>query len=573
MKAYLTDHLTAALRSLELPTDVIPLELPKLAAHGDLATTVALALAKARRENPRALAEKLVKALGHTVDPEIVTRMEIAGPGFINFTFGPKLFQQRLGEILTSGDGFGRQSAGSGEKVQVEFVSANPTGPLTVGHGRGAVIGDTVANLLTWAGHDVTREYYFNNAGRQMRVLGDSVRLRALQVRGAEFEFPEGYYQGEYITDIARDLLDTTPDPDSLFTDPASTRPEPVSFERWDEGLGFLEPFKEIAERTIFADIQRTLSRLGIGHDVYFNEDDLYRSGDIEEVIATLRAKDLAYDKDGAVFFRLTELGRDEDKVLVKRTGEPTYRLPDIAYHRNKLRRGFTRVIDVLGSDHVATFPDVMAGLGAMGYDPSAVRLLMNQFVTITRDGEIVKMSTRRANYVTLDELIDEVGGDVVRFFFLMRSSSTQMNFDLGLAKQEGEENPVFYLQYAHARVASVERMAAERGVAIRTDPGQIDFSLLVQPTELSLIKTLTEFAETVVSCAESMEPHRLIVYLNSVATHFHGFYHHCDILPRREEQPVSPELTQARLALARGAKAVLANGFAILGISAPDRM
>jgi arginyl-tRNA synthetase len=498
--------------------------------------------AKILRTAPAELARRITETL--QIDRTLVDRVEVAGPGFINFHFSDKFYRDQSSQILRLGQKFGRIESDKRTKTQVEFVSANPTGPLTVGHGRGAVYGDTISRLLEWTGHEVTREYYFNNAGRQMRVLGDSVRLRYLELLGERQPFPEDYYQGEYIKDIAGHLKEQYGE--KLRNEPA-------------EGI-----FKQQAEKEIFDDIKKTLKRVGVAHDVFYNENSLYESGKVREVIEELRSRNLAYDLDGAVWFKATEFGGEKDKVIVKNTGEPTYRLPDIAYHREKLRRGFDLVIDVLGADHVATYPDVLAALKGLGYDPSKVKVLIHQFVTIVQDGEVVKMSTRKANFVTLDELIDEVGSDVVRFFFLMRGIDSHLNFDLKLAKEQSEQNPVYYLQYAHARIASIIRHAESQGVDSNTPQ---DLSPLVEPEELALMKILVEFPDMVESCASSYEPHRLAEYLHELAGVFHKFYH------VRRVVTEDKRLTAARIALCLATKTVLANGFSILGITAPDKM
>ena len=352
--------------------------------------------------------------------------------------------------ILTQKEKYGRTDKYKGKRANVEFVSANPTGPLTVGHGRNAVIGDTVANMLESIGYEVDREYYFNNAGRQMRLLGDSVRLRYLELLGEKIDFPEDYYQGEYIKEIASELV-----------------------KEFGNSLKNEEPegkFKEKAEQVIFEDIKNSLKLLGIEFDTFYNENTLFEEGKIEALLKVFKEKNLSYKKDGAVWLKFTELGGEQDKVIVKATGEPTYRLPDIAYHKTKFDRKYDLMVDVFGSDHAATYPDVLAGLKALGYDTEKIKVLIYQFVTILENGEVVKMSTRKANYVTLDELVDEVGSDVVRYFFNMRNLTSHMNFDLTLAKKQSDENPVFYLQYAHARICSIIRTVSEENIKASTD-------------------------------------------------------------------------------------------------------
>ncbi len=423
MKNYLKAQILLALEKLGLkPSTEISFEKPKIESHGDLSTNFALLAAKEFKMKPRDLGQKVLDVL--ELDPSLVENSELAGPGFINFKFTDKYFLSFINEVLTKGENFGRSNVVAGKKTQVEFVSANPTGPLTVGHGRNGVFGDTIANVLEWTGHDVTREYYFNNAGRQMRVLGDSVRLRYKEILGEKINFPEDYYQGKYIRDIAQHLYDESGD---KFKD------EPA------EGT-----FKEKAEREIFDDIKNTLSRLEINFDVFYNENSLYETGKIKEVIAALESNGLVYDKEGAKWFKATAAGGEQDKVIVKSTGEPTYRLPDIAYHIEKFRRGFELVVDIFGSDHIATYPDVLIALKSLGYDTDKIKVLIHQFVTIFQNGKVVKMSTRKANFITLDELIDWVGADAVRFFFLMRNIGTHLNFDVDLREEAERGEPGF---------------------------------------------------------------------------------------------------------------------------------
>jgi len=523
----------------ELPD--IQTEAPKDAAHGDASTNVAMMLAKPLRNSPRAIAQQIIDGLKY--DEKKISSVEIAGPGFINFRFADDYLYDELQTILDSGSAFGRTTEHSGKKVLVEFVSANPTGPLTVGHGRNAVLGDTVARLLEWTGAEVDREYYFNDAGRQMRVLGQSVQARYFEELGKEYEFPEGGYEGEYIRDIAAELASEN---NELSSNP----------EEW-------KPFKEKAEEAIFADISNTLKRMNIDMDSFFNEHSLYSDGSIDSTVEKLRDKDLVYDKDGAVWFKTTEFGKEQDTVLIKSTGEPTYRLPDIAYHMNKLDRGYDLCLDVFGADHIATYPDVLSGISALGYDTDKVDVVIYQFVTIVKDGQPFKMSTRKANFVTLDELMDEVGSDVTRFFFLMRSPNTHLEFDIAQAKEAGDKNPVFYLQYAHARISSILRKASEEYSFSK----EANLSLLKHNSEESLIKTILRFPEMIAGAANAREPHRLINFLNDVASAFTSFYHDCRIIG------VDEDLAQARIELAKATAQVLRNGLTILGITAPENM
>jgi arginyl-tRNA synthetase len=573
MQDYLTERIRHALTRLPaLPGDFDPVSFdpefatPNNPEHGDLATNAALQLARPLRRAPRQIAEGIVANL--EADPARLESVEIAGPGFINFRFATNYLEQGVARILEQGDAYGRTEAGRSRTAIVEYVSANPTGPLTVGHGRNAVLGDTIANLLDWTGYAVTREYYFNDAGRQMRILGESVRARYHALVDPELPtrtvdtgegtievpetFPEDGYLGDYITDIARSLFDEHGDGLAAAVESDDTT-----------------PFKEAAEEAIFADIEATMRRLGIEMDTYFNEYTLYQNDTVWRVVEQLREKNLAYSHEGAIWFKTGELGKlvngePKDTVLVKSSGEPTYRLPDIAYHLDKLERGFDRIVDVFGADHIATYPDVIRGVEALGGDASKIEVLVYQFVTLVRGGEPVKMSTRKANFVTLDELMDEVGPDVVRFFFLMLSPGTHLNFDLDLAKEAGEKNPVFYLQYAHARICSILAKAEEVGVPATASP---DWGLLSHASEQALMKEVLRLPEAITSAADGMEPHRLANYLREVATTFSQFYRDCRIVGEAED------LASARLALARAARITLKNGLTVLGISAPERM
>ena len=564
MKEYLQQEMASVLAQLEgVPADFeIEFETPQNADHGDLSTNAAMKLAKPLRQSPRQIATYIAQLLlNKPIDPNRINGIEVAGPGFLNFRFSNAYLADELAGLLQQSDRYGRIQTGEGKTALVEYVSANPTGPLTVGHGRNAVLGDTIANLLEWAGYHVTREYYFNNAGRQMRVLGESVRSRyrtLIEPGGATktmdiddnvtvevpADFPEDGYLGGYITDIAKALREIHGD--ALLSVEDET------------------PFKDAAERAIFEDIERTLLRLGIKQDAYFNENSLYESGRVWEVVDALREKDLAFDEDGATWFRTTAFGKEKDTVLVKSTGEPTYRLPDIAYHADKFDRGFDKIVDVFGADHIATFPDVVNGIGVLGYDKDRVEVVIYQFVTLVRRGAQVKMSTRKATYVTLDELMDEVGEDVTRFFFLMRSPNTHLEFDLDLAKEAREKNPVFYLQYAHARICSILRKAEEEGFEFNEEA---DLSLLQHEAEITLIKELLAFPKNIEMAGRLKEPHRVINYLNEVATSFTKFYDRCRILG--EEKGIA----SARMQLAEAARIVLRNGLTVLGISAPERM
>lgn len=544
MDQYLQTIIRKALLDMGVTNEQIPdiqIETPRDPSHGDAATNVAMMLAKPLRNNPRKIAEELVDTID--ADSQKINAIEIAGPGFINFRFSDNYLYNELKALIESGEHFGKNEENAGIRALVEFVSANPTGPLTVGHGRNAVLGDTVARLLEWTGADVQREYYFNNAGRQMRVLGQSVQARYKQLLGHDAELPKGGYEGEYIKDIAQALIDEFGE--SLLDEKDEKR------------------FKEKAEEAIFEEIRKTLERMNIEMDSFFNEHTLYEDGSIDRTIETFREKGMAYDEDGAVWFKTTEFGKDKDTVLIKSSGEPTYRLPDIAYHANKLERGYNLCLDVFGADHIDTYPDVLNGIEVLGYNKSMVDVLVYQFVTLVKDGKPFKMSTRKANFVTLDELMDEVGEDVTRFFFLMRSPNTHLEFDVAQAKEAGEKNPVFYLQYAHARIQSILRKVHE----IADFSGSPNLSLLTHEAEITLIKKLLAFPDAVALAAKHREPHRVITYLNELASEFTSFYHDCRIIGEDEA------LMQARTELANATARVLANGLSILGTQAPDRM
>jgi len=519
------------------------LETPKHEGQGDFATNFAMIVAGKERRKPREVAEQLAALLRQ--DTALIDKVEIAGPGFVNLFVNPAIWSSVLAPIAEQQERFGLCDIGKGIKVMVEFVSANPTGPLSVGHGRNAILGDSIARLLIAAGYDVTREYYFNDAGRQMRVLGASLQARYLEKLGLPNEFPEDGYQGGYMYDIAQGMIDEAGD----------------GFKNAD-----VDVFRKRAQEAIFADIDATLKRIGIVFDSYYNEHDLYEKGLIDDVVTTLRDKGLVYEQDGATWFKTTEFGQAQDRVIIKNTGEPTYRLPDIAYHREKFRRGFARMINVFGSDHIATVPDVLAGVEALGYDKSKVQVIMHQFVTLMRGGKQVKMSTRKATFITVDELADEVGIDALRFFFLMRKPDSQLEFDLELAKSQSQENPVYYVQYGHARLCSIERLAAERGVLV-PELADVNLDCLREPEEYQLLKTLAAYPSLIADAANDLAPHRIIFFLMELAGQFHSFYN------KHKVMTDDAQLTAARFCLCRGIKTVLANGLGLVGVSAPERM
>ena len=535
----LIQSLADSLSALGLPKRDIKLTPPNNPDFGDFATNVALTLTKEAGIPPIQIANNIKDHLG--VSLTLIEEITVTPPGFINFKIAPTYYYQILSEILTNKQ-FGRGISGNGKKANVEFVSANPTGPLTVGHGRNAVLGDTVSNILEWHGYDVTREYYFNDAGRQMRILGKSVETRYFQILGHDIVFPENGYQGNYIKDIAQTILD-----------------------KKGKSLSASDPvFKDQAEKTIFADIKKSLNNLGIHFDQFTNEKTFYENGDIDRFLEELKAKDLIYEKEGATWFRATALGKDQDRVYIKSSSEPTYRVPDTAYHRNKIARGFDLIIDIFGSDHTDTYPDVLLALNALGENTDNIRVLIYQFVTLLRGGEKVKMSTRKANFVTMDDLVDEVGADVVRYFFIMRGMNTHLNFDLDVAADQSEKNPVYYLQYAHARICNIIKHGETMGISTNSNYNP---TLLDNPAEIRLLKNLDKFPSMVENVLQTLEPQTIATYLHDTAIFFHKFYAECRVITD------DAELTNARIALVSATRIILANGLGLLGISSPEKM
>ena len=505
---------------------------------GDFSSNIALSISKELSQNPLETAQKLKESMG---DSSLeIDEITVSKPGFINFRISNKYYYDMLDQILNNSD-FGKSGHGKGKTANVEFVSANPTGPLTVGHGRNAVLGDAVSNILEWNGFSVTREYYFNDAGRQMRVLSESVEARYFETLNKPSEFPEDGYQGSYINDIAKEMI-------SEFGENLSS----------GDAL-----FKQVPEKKIFQQIKNTLKKLGISFDQFSNEKTFYDNGDINRLLDELESNDLIYKKDGATWFKSSALGKEQDRVFIKGSGEPTYRVPDTAYHRNKIERKFDLIIDVFGADHMDTYPDVLIALQALGYKTDHIKVLLYQFVTLLRGGEKIKMSTRKANFITLDELIDEVGVDVVRYFFIMRGVNTHLNFDLDLAADQSEKNPVYYLQYAHARISNIIQRSGKANI----EPLSYNSELLIHGQEIALLKKLEQFPGVVRASLSSLEPQTIANYLQDTAGNFHKYYAECRIIGNDEN------LTKARIALALATKKVLANGLGILGISAPEKM
>jgi arginyl-tRNA synthetase len=543
MKDYLRTAVLEALNRIGLNTEAaaIQFERPKVASHGDLSCNIAMVLAREGKRNPRQLAEELVTNL--ETDLRRIEAVEIAGPGFINFRFSSTYLYDELSGIIHRASRYGASDENRGKRANVEWVSANPTGPLHAGHGRQVCIGAMVCSLLEWTGWEVTREYYFNNAGNQMQNLAITVRERYRALHGAEVTEENIHYAGDYIHEIVSDITD---------------RHGAVMM---DADLSF---FKKEGEEWCFRSIKNTLDTLNVHHDVFFNEDGLYSDGKITALLAELKEAGLSYEKDDAVWLKTTDFGADKDRVIVKSSGEPTYRLPDIAYHREKILRDYDRIIDIFGADHIATIPDVLASLRALGMTTDHIDVIIHQMVSFVSEGEVVKMSKRAGNAYSLDELVADVGVDAVRYFFVMRAAQSQLEFDIKLAQEQSENNPVYYVQYAHARIASIVRFAESGGVFSETEA---DLSLLQHGSEIALIKVLLEFPEIISLSARTLETQHLCTYLHNLSASFHRFYHDCRVVTE------DAALSAARMFLCRATKQVLANGCSIIGIHAPEKM
>ncbi len=568
------------------PTD-IPLERTRDRAHGDFASAIALVLAKTARRKPRELAERIVDALPNS---DHVAKVEIAGPGFINFFLAPAAYHAVVNEILERGDAFGRSELGGGQRVQVEFVSANPTGPLHVGHGRGAAFGATVANLLEAVGYRVHREYYVNDAGRQMNILATSIWLRYLEHCGERLRFPSNGYRGAYVREIAVQLYaehggtymlpaarlfrDLPPDE---IRDEAGNLVVPGDREAHIDALverarHLLGDHRyryifELGLNTILDDIRDDLREFGVVYDEWYSELALAERGAVNKTLNRLRDAGHVYERDGALWFRSSAFGDEKDRVLERENGQTTYFASDIAYHLEKFERGFDRVIDVWGADHHGYIPRIKGGLRALGLDPDRLDVLLVQFAILYRNGERVQMSTRSGEFVTLRELRREVGNDAARFFYVMRKSEQHLDFDLDLAKSQSRDNPVYYIQYAHARVCSVLRQLREKGLSRDEARGRAWLALLTEPHEEGLLVALSRYPEVVETAALTHEPHQLAHYLRELANAFHTYYN--------EHRVLTPDdaLRDARLNLSLATRQIIRNGLALLGVSAPEVM
>ena len=525
----------------------IVLEHPANPQHGDFATSLPLQLARATRINPLKLAEELVQ---HISTGDEVERVLVAPPGFINFYLRDRWLQQQVEAVLQAGPDYGRVDLGRQRKVMVEFVSVNPTGPAHVGHTRGAVLGSTLANILTAAGYDVTREYYVNDAGSQMGAFYRSVYARYKQALDYPEELPANGYLGEYIIDLAKEIIDAE---DRRFID-------------LDEETAVKE-IGDLAREKMIALIREDLQQIGVVFDNWFSEHSLYENGEYDEAIGLLRRKDYLSERDNALWFSSTLLGDDKDNVVVRSSGEPTYFATDIAYHYNKfIQRGFDHVIDIWGADHQGHIPRMKAAVAALDLDPERLTVLISQMVTLKRGAEVVRASKRAGEFVTLRELVNEVGVDACRYFFLARTPSTQMEFDLELAKEESSENPVYYIQYAHARNAGILNLARQRNI----DWSQGDVTLLNDPSELNLIRAMLRLPELVEHLASTLEPHHLPHYAMELATAFHWFYENCRVVSAK---PEDSQITLARLKLVESAQIVFRRALELMGMSAPERM
>ena len=510
---------------------------------GDYATNVAFVLSKKAKMPPRDVARLIVERL----DIPHMESAEVAGPGFINIRMRDRWWHQVVKRVLTEGSSYGSSRMGEGKRVQVEFVSANPTGPLHVGHGRGAAVGDSLSRILEKAGFEVEREYYINDAGRQIRLLGESILARCRELKGLPAEFPEDGYRGNYVVELARSALEEFPD--------ILDAPEQEAVER----------LAQWGKEVLLERIKEDLAAFNVEFDTFFSEKELHTRGEVERAVELLREKGYLYEKEGALWFRSTAFGDEKDRVVVRASGEPTYFAADIAYHRNKMERGFDFCVNVWGADHHGYIPRVKAALSAMGYDPEKLKVLLIQMVALLRDGVPVSMSKRAGEIITLRSLIDEVGADATRFIFLTRKCDAHLDFDIEVAKRQTEENPVFYVQYAHARICSIKRNAREKGISL--DALGADLSPLVQREEKAIMRVLSRFPDVVEGAARALEPHRLTYYLQELASCFHGYYNRFRVLVEDEA------LRNARFALCEAVRLVIAEGLRLLGVSAPEVM
>lgn len=553
LKDYLTQGLEAVLQKRSLDGDYtsqIALEKPAHAQHGDFASNIAMLLSRPLQAAPRSIAQELVENLPtEGTMAQMVDRVEVAGPGFINIYMAPGWLVPLLQTIELAGDRYGSNRKGEGKKVQVEFVSANPTGPLHVGHSRGAIVGDTLSRILGFSGYAVEREFYINNAGHQIELLGRSIYLRLREEKGEEIVFPQDYYQGDYIRDLARQILAKYGD--SLDIHSQEER----------EAL-----CREFGYQKLLKNIKEDLKAYDIHFDRWFSERELHEEGHVEEALQLLRKKKFLYEKEGATWFLSSRFGDHKDRVVIKSDGQYTYFAADIAYHYNKLKRGFSWIIDILGADHHGYIERMKAAVEAFGYPRDILEIPIIQIVTLYRGETRVSMSKRAGEFVTMQEVLEEVGRDAARYFYLTRSPESQMDFDLEAAREQSTNNPVYYLQYAHARICSLFEKVAEHEYRIPR-PREVDCTPLAHDLEKKLLAVLARFPEVVEECRDNLAPHLLTSYGHELAQAFHTFYNQCPILTAHEN------LREARLALVWSTRQVLRNLFRLLAISAPERM
>lgn len=539
----------AAEKDYQIPEGfMVRLERPRQEGHGDWATNIAMQLSKPFGVKPRDLAEDIIAKLPKD---SVIDRAEVAGPGFMNFTLSANWVTETVKNAIEKGDDYGRSNIGGGRRIQVEFVSANPTGPLHMGHGRGAAVGDITASLLDFAGYNVEREYYINDAGLQMELLGKSAQARYFEAlgRAEEAPMPEDGYHGDYMSDIAKSYVEKYGD--SLAQKPL------------EETLPF---FSEETGRLVLELIKKDLEDFGVKFDVWFSEKSLYDDNLVEPAMQALKERDYAYEDEGALWFRSTMFGDDKDRVLIRSNGMPTYFTSDVAYLKNKYDRGFEKNIYVWGADHHGYVPRLKSVNKAFGFPDDGIDVLLIQMVNLLRDGKPVQMSKRAGTIVTLREIMDEVGRDAARFFFVIRRCDSTVDFDLELAKKASSENPVFYIQYAHARICSIRRELAERGIPMPTME-DFDVSLLTDPTEINLAKAVSRFPEEIMKAAEETAPHRLVYYATELAEAFHAFYNAQRVLG------VEENVMRSRILLMEAARVTLKNALGILGVSAPEKM
>ncbi len=543
----LTQATAAAQQAGKLPSIVLPditIEHPQNSAHGDYASNICLKLARATGINPLAIANEIAGCMAPATE---LARVAVAPPGFINFTISNDWLTGQVSSVLAQGDSFGNIELGGGSKVQIEFVSVNPTGPVHVGHGRGAVLGSTLANVLASAGYDVEKEHYTNDAGSQIEIFNRSLYARYQQCSGHDLEMPADGYFGNYMIDLAKEII----------AEDGRKWPD-IPAEELRVRLGKLGLQKMLSQ------IKADLELLGVTFDVWFSEKSLYENKQFQTALSLLKQDGFLAEKEGATWFVSTALGEDKDNVVIRSDGSPTYFAADIAYHYNKfIERKFDTVIDIWGADHLGHVSRMKTVVGALGIDPERLRVIISQMVTLRRGGELIRLSKRSGDIITLRELVEEVGADACRFFFLSRTADSQMDFDLELAKKHSADNPVYYVQYAHARIASILRLAKDRGI----DFSDGDVSLLTSEPELILIRKMLLLPEIVETIAGTLEPHHLTYYAQDLATVFHSFYKHCRVVSQNEA------LTKARLKLVKAAKTVLGRTLNLMGMTAPEKM